>query len=299
MEGKDTIKNLFSQKLQNMEVPVNPEIWASISSQLPTIGTSSAVGFSTLSKILIGSSIAASIAVGSYFIFKDSDNPKNESKIKETILENKDSRNIDENTKAEGNSIKKDSVSISADNKFQLSNQIPNVNTNANESNTFEIGPNFDFNEESNKDVSISNSELVQDRTTESEEKKAIDFEDNQKESISNSTNNSILNNAKDESNNYPKTSELKIELPNVFTPNGDGKNDFLEFDTREIEDFSIVVLNEKGETIFQSSDNQFKWDGRMPNGDLVESGTLVYYIIGKDSNGKLVTKYSRLTVKY
>jgi len=299
MEGKDTIKNLFSQKLQNMEVPVNPEIWASISSQLPTVGTSSAVGFSTLSKILIGSSIAASIAVGSYFIFKDSDNPKNESKIKETILENKDSRNIDENTKAEGNIIKKDSVSISADNKFQLSNQIPNVNTNANESNTFEIGPNFDLNEESNKDFSISNSELVQDRTTESEEKKAIDFEDNQKESISNSTNNSILNNAKDESNNHPKTSELKIELPNVFTPNGDGKNDFLEFETREIEDFSIVVLNEKGETIFQSSDNQFKWDGRMPNGDLVESGTLVYYITGKDSSGKLVTKYSRLTVKY
>jgi gliding motility-associated-like protein len=53
------------------------------------------------------------------------------------------------------------------------------------------------------------------------------------------------------------------LEVPNVFTPNGDGKNDFLEF--RNIEYFpntGITVFNRWGNKVYTSSDYHNNWDG-------------------------------------
>src|SRR5690606_5690634 len=44
-------------------------------------------------------------------------------------------------------------------------------------------------------------------------------------------------------------------ELPNVFTPNGDGSNDFLFIESEGLEDFTIVVLDSKQRSIFESND--------------------------------------------
>ena len=40
-------------------------------------------------------------------------------------------------------------------------------------------------------------------------------------------------------------------------------------------------------------------WDGRDKNGDLVPSGSYIYFITGKDNLGKLYKKYTNLEVKY
>ena len=96
-----------------------------------------------------------------------------------------------------------------------------------------------------------------------------------------------------------PKESSIQFTLPNVFTPNGDGTNDYLETKIEGVTEFSVVVLNENGKVVYQSQDTDFKWDGTLPNGDKVLQGSYVYYITGKDSEGKLVSKHSRLTIKY
>ena len=60
MEGKDNIKELFSQKLGNYEAKVNPELWAKISSQVAAGATTTvATGLSLFTKIAIGVGVSA------------------------------------------------------------------------------------------------------------------------------------------------------------------------------------------------------------------------------------------------
>ena len=93
--------------------------------------------------------------------------------------------------------------------------------------------------------------------------------------------------------------SSLTLVLPNIFTPNGDGNNDVLTLDASTISDFSIVVLNSAGIVVYQSNDSAFSWNGTLPTGNPVDEGNFIYYITGKDSEGKLVSKHSRLVVKH
>ena len=96
-----------------------------------------------------------------------------------------------------------------------------------------------------------------------------------------------------------PKSSGLELLLPNIFTPNGDGSNDLLTINMTQLEDVSLVVLNMKGQVQFTFQGTEFMWDGRDKNGDLVPSGSYIYFITGKDSLGELYKKYTNLEVKY
>jgi gliding motility-associated-like protein len=57
---------------------------------------------------------------------------------------------------------------------------------------------------------------------------------------------------------------EYPIYIPNAFTPNGDGANDFFEIfgNKKTWLEMNIVVFNRWGEKIFESSDMNFQWDG-------------------------------------
>lgn len=54
------------------------------------------------------------------------------------------------------------------------------------------------------------------------------------------------------------------IFIPNVFTPNNDGNNDFFEvFGNKEAwKQFNVEVFNRWGEKVYDSNDMNFKWDG-------------------------------------
>jgi gliding motility-associated-like protein len=61
--------------------------------------------------------------------------------------------------------------------------------------------------------------------------------------------------------------------IPNVFTPNNDGVNDFYEIHARRISEFSIVIFNRWGQSVFTSTDPNFKWNGNnTPDG--------IYYFV-------------------
>ena len=67
--------------------------------------------------------------------------------------------------------------------------------------------------------------------------------------------------------------------LPNVFTPNGDGKNDlFVPLKCpRFVEGVDFVVYNRWGAKVYESSGTSLSWDGRSSDGVELPSG-LYYY---------------------
>lgn len=74
---------------------------------------------------------------------------------------------------------------------------------------------------------------------------------------------------------------ELKLYVPNAFTPNGDRTNDYFEVVHSGAFDFEIFIYNSHGTLVFQSNDLNFIWDGKF-NGRNLASGTYVYLIQGE-----------------
>lgn len=68
------------------------------------------------------------------------------------------------------------------------------------------------------------------------------------------------------------------LEVPNVFTPNGDGKNDEFRVAYKSLVKFEGVVFNRWGRVVYRWSDPGRGWDGRI-NGRMATPGAY-YYII-------------------
>ncbi len=70
-------------------------------------------------------------------------------------------------------------------------------------------------------------------------------------------------------------------ELPNVFTPNGDGINDMWvpQSGFKFVDRIDLVVANRWGKTVFKTNAAGIYWNGNNMNGDALEGGTYVYTI--------------------
>jgi gliding motility-associated-like protein len=79
------------------------------------------------------------------------------------------------------------------------------------------------------------------------------------------------------------------IKIPNTFTPNGDGINDFWEI--RNIpypNNYRIEIFTPTGQIVYRSFGYNTFWDGRS-NGKKLPAGTYFYVI---DTN---TTKYQKI----
>jgi gliding motility-associated-like protein len=73
---------------------------------------------------------------------------------------------------------------------------------------------------------------------------------------------------------------EYPVYVPNLFSPGGDGRNDFFEiFGNKEAwKQMEIQLFDRWGERVYQSTDRDFKWDGTY-NGKYVQPGVYVYIL--------------------
>ena len=78
---------------------------------------------------------------------------------------------------------------------------------------------------------------------------------------------------------------ESYLAVPNVFTPNGDGKNDEFRVAYRSLRDFHIWVYNRWGKLVYESTDPAKGWDGNI-NGRPAAEGAYFYVIraLGTDA---------------
>ncbi|WP_420388570.1 PKD domain-containing protein [Roseivirga sp.] len=90
---------------------------------------------------------------------------------------------------------------------------------------------------------------------------------------------------------NLEITEGYRIIIPNAFTPNGDGNNDFFRPRMLGLVKSQLIIYNTWGEVIFSTDDIDTKgWDGTI-KGRQAENGNYVYKIIGVSFNGLKVER--------
>jgi gliding motility-associated-like protein len=89
---------------------------------------------------------------------------------------------------------------------------------------------------------------------------------------------------------------EIVLDIPNVFTPNEDNKNDYFTIGYNfEPENYKITIVNRRGTTVFETHDIKYSWDGRI-SGEYCSPG-VYYYVIQYQNKGKIETKNGFLHV--
>ncbi|MDD2636310.1 MAG: gliding motility-associated C-terminal domain-containing protein, partial [Bacteroidales bacterium] len=79
-----------------------------------------------------------------------------------------------------------------------------------------------------------------------------------------------------------PIDNASKLEVPNIFSPNGDGYNDFFQVKAQTLRTFSGMIVNRYGRTVYEWEnwqDYEAGWDGNLKGGTKASSG-VYYYVI-------------------
>ncbi|MFH1319883.1 MAG: choice-of-anchor L domain-containing protein [Bacteroidota bacterium] len=77
---------------------------------------------------------------------------------------------------------------------------------------------------------------------------------------------------------------EFLFEIPNAFSPNGDGLNDIFNGVGKGIKEYEMFIYNRWGDEIFETSDKHQGWDGKGNGGkDVAQQEVYVYIIKIKD----------------
>ena len=311
MLEKDDIQELLREKLQSHEVTPSDAVWKNVSNSLANAAASSGAAASGISLLLKVAAIVvgvSSIGVAAYFILNGGEgSPKKESQtIVAPETENSNSENLDENivtypaiesrvTSFSGNKnssfeelklsepmnsvITEESMISSA---VALNMPIRNDEGAVNLVSIHEVSPEEDVTETTTvvSPPPVPDADQAVEAPTAAEEEIILENQNGLEEI------------------QEPMEVEEIIVLPNIFTPNNDGVNDFFEIQMSEKLDFQIIIIDPTNKVIFQSNLVDFRWDGTFPGGEPVPAGNYIYYITAKTFNGKDFVKHSDLRIE-
>ena len=97
-------------------------------------------------------------------------------------------------------------------------------------------------------------------------------------------------------SNKVEAQPPINIYIPNAFTPNNDGLNDYFGVVGNGIEKYTLKVFNQWGELLFESHDIHKKWDGTYQN-STVQPGVYVYDVYAKGYQGKSISTNGSIAI--
>ena len=294
MEGKDNIKELFSQKLGNYEAKVNPELWAKISTQVAASATTTAAaGLSVFAKVAIGLGISAAAITTVVLLTNNPEETITEEPKTEVLQETLESKTIESEKVAEITDSKIVSPANNTVENEQKTTSIVSMDPTSTSSQGATETP-----KPTDPDISI-NAMTRKSVTTvggnESSEPTIVEGV-----TFGEMTNYGATPANELETNNEtptPKTEPIK-RYTNTFTPNGDRANDEFFLPSEGLTDFSVVVFNPSGDIVFQSNDPDFRWDGLdIRTGEMVDSGRYMYMVSAYDAEGNPYPIYEQLII--
>ena len=80
-----------------------------------------------------------------------------------------------------------------------------------------------------------------------------------------------------------PPTGDVK-EIPNIFSPNGDGTNDIYKLAGKNDPCYDVMqinIYNRWGQLVFNSIDPNFEWNGKTESGKLCKPGAYLVIMDG------------------
>lgn len=89
------------------------------------------------------------------------------------------------------------------------------------------------------------------------------------------------------------------LYIPNAFSPNGDGENEFLQLYNTNWncqQEITFEVFNRSGERVFVSSDKGFQWDG-MFQGQPLNPGVFTYRLSVRMFDDEMITRKGNITL--
>ncbi|MGB1002609.1 MAG: gliding motility-associated C-terminal domain-containing protein [Salibacteraceae bacterium] len=367
MKEQDKIKEIFKERFESFEAPVDSKIWSGIESQIGIHGASTWI--SGVSNTLVSVAATAIVVVGiSLYSFVDQNevsNPKvltsnpsekvlnnqketkkvpsspTEKNTSENIIETKSPQDIENNLRtqkyapsdktlpnddlelAEKNAEEKELVITTKVNEPSM-DQSGEINIA--ESNVISNAPQEIVVEEQSKVLAtpsggvaplavnfsaISDVSEVKwkfdDGTESTELNPTHEFEEpgiyfvTMLAKLSDGSavmDKAVIEVKKAPSETAAKVDESSIFVPNVFTPNGDGENDYLKVVTKEIHSYSISIYSVNGKLVYQNDNPEQNWDGRDLSGNRVEDGTYYYLINALGNDQRVYTPKGYLTIR-
>ncbi len=86
--------------------------------------------------------------------------------------------------------------------------------------------------------------------------------------------------------------------IPNVFSPNEDGKNDFFNLIADGYTNYRLLIFNRWGMKVFESTDAAILWNGKVNNtGGICPDGTYYYIFAANDITGSKVSEKGFITL--
>lgn len=82
---------------------------------------------------------------------------------------------------------------------------------------------------------------------------------------------------------------EREYTLPTVFSPNGDGANDFFFPVGVDLQDFNLKIISRWGNIVFEMTEWGQSWDGNYPTGEMAPAGVYIWVVEGT-INGEAIT---------
>lgn len=88
-----------------------------------------------------------------------------------------------------------------------------------------------------------------------------------------------------------------QIFIPNTFTPNGDGNNDFFRTFSEGMSEFELIIFDRWGKEVWQTNDPDAGWDGRSRNGMYAPEGVYAFLVRGVFAGGESIERGGTITL--
>jgi gliding motility-associated-like protein len=89
----------------------------------------------------------------------------------------------------------------------------------------------------------------------------------------------------------------LPSEIPDVFTPNGDGKNDFFYFSEFEMKSVDVQIYNRWGQLVYAWKGSDKSWNGVGIDGKALAEGVYFYSFVSEGVDGYYYDKKGTVTL--